>query len=72
MNNDFYHRQKAAEQDAERQRAVSERHSTLEVWQLEQEAAQHSTVESPMSETKTVIEKPAGLIARIKRALGLK
>ncbi len=63
MNQDFYHREKQSQQGQEKHDAVSERHQTLETWQLEQEAAQTGT--PPPSDE----QRPPGFFTKLRRAL---
>ncbi len=63
MNQDFYHREKQAQQEQEKHDAVAGRHQTIETWQIEQEAALTGNA-APADQ-----ERPPGLFTKIRRAL---
>jgi hypothetical protein len=66
MNQDFYHREREVKQNEERHRAQTEKHQTLETWQIEQDAAQ-SGVASPVGGQEGSARP--GFIARLKKAI---
>lgn len=68
MNNDFYERERRLEQN--RDKAQSQKHQTLETYNLEQQEAHHGHIPDP---SKYDVAPPApGLIARLLKRLGLK
>ncbi len=69
MNNDFYERERRMEQD--RERAQTQKHQTLETYNLEQqEAHQGHGIADPK---KYDVDPPQpGIIARLLKMLGIR
>jgi hypothetical protein len=69
MNEEFYRRQAEQNQDQERQRVASQKHSTLETYNLEQQEAHTGHIPDPKG--ADVVPPAPTLWQRIKKLLGL-
>jgi hypothetical protein len=65
MNQEFYHHERQVKQYEERQKALAEKHQTLETVQIEQDAALDG-VTSPLGANENA--RPS-ILARLKKAI---